>query len=226
MGFSRVLIPSTPPAAEALTAAMVGIGMNFAFSAAKDPNIEDTLLFASVEAMEAGDLRVLAVLCTWWGVHSDWVNADRLTKLVERTGSPRARALWSALARSKESDRRFSRLAGVYQGEPLELLPTGTDFQIKRHGEDPRFEGGPLRVPANVRRDRPADVLTPSELARRHNGYRSRLMMGPSYRADMWSLLESDPSLSPAELARRAYGSFATAWHVKRDFELVRAATG
>jgi hypothetical protein len=106
----------------------------------------------------------------------------------------------------------------------VDLLPKGTDFQIERHGEDPRLAGGALRVPGNVLRERPADVLSPPELARRHSGYRHRLIMGPSYRADMWSLLQSEPGLTAAELARRAYGSFATAWHVKRDFEIVAAA--
>jgi hypothetical protein len=101
------------------------------------------------------------------------------------------------------------------------VLSTGTDFQIKRHGEDPRFAGSRLRVPANVLRDRPDDVLSPAELAKRHTGYRFRVIIGPSYRADMCSQLELDPSLSPAELARKTYGSFATAWHARRDFELV-----
>jgi hypothetical protein len=45
-------------------------------------------------------------------------------------------------------------------------------------------------------------------------------MMGASYRADCWALLESEPSLSAAELARRTYAAFATAWHVKRDFSI------
>jgi hypothetical protein len=30
--------------------------------------------------------------------------------------------------------------------------------------------------------------------------------------------------LSPAELARRTYGSFATAWHVKRDWDILQRA--
>jgi len=38
---------------------------------------------------------------------------------------------------------------------------------------------------------------------------------------DPRALLESEPAWSAAELARRAYRSFATAWQVKRDFELV-----
>jgi hypothetical protein len=221
MGFSRIHAPLAPPAAEALTAAMVGIGMNFAASSAKDPNIEDTLLFASIEAMEGNDLRVLALLVSWFGVHSAWVNADRLTALVESAESPRVRALWAALARWQARDRRFARLGGVYAGDRLDLLSRGTDFQVERHGEDSRLAGGPLRVPGNVLRERPGDVLSPRELARRHNVYRHRVIMGPTYRADMWSLLESDSGLSTAEVARRAYGSFATAWHVKRDFGIV-----
>jgi len=40
----------------------------------------------------------------------------------------------------------------------------------------------------------------------------------------MWAQLENDPTLSPADLARRTYGSFATAWQVKRDWQLLNAA--
>src|SRR5438552_13321853 len=42
-----------------------------------------TILFASIEGVEHYDLRVLAVLVTWFGMHAPWVSADRLTKVVE-----------------------------------------------------------------------------------------------------------------------------------------------
>ena len=86
----------------------------------------------------------------------------------------------------------------------MDLLPVGTDFQIKRRGEDPRFQDCPLRVPAGVLRGRKQDVVSPQELAKRHAAYRQRIIMGPTYRADMWALLEGEPALSRAELARRA----------------------
>jgi hypothetical protein len=226
MPFSRAVSPPTSPESDELTASMVGIGMNFAGRANHAANIEDTLLFASIEGMARDDLRVLAVLVTWFGVHAPWVNADRLTKLIAQTPAPRVRAFWSALARWQTKDRRFARLAKVYTGPRLDLLATGTDFQIKRHGEDERFADGPLKVPANVLRDRMADVMAPAELAKHHHAYRSRIMIGPSYRADMWSQLERDSSLSAAELARRTYGSFATAWHVRRDFGLLVPSAG
>ena len=76
-------------------------------------------------------------------------------------------------------------------------------------------------MPANVLRDRAADVEQPAELARHHHAYRYRVIVGPTYRADMWAALEDDPTLSAAALARRTYGSFATAWHVRRDFAVL-----
>ncbi len=222
MAFSRI-VAAAPPSDERLTAAMAGIGMNLGVAAAVEPNLEDTIFFASEAAMDRGELRVLAILVTWFGVHASWVNADRLTRLVVAQSSPRVSALWAALARWQGTDRRFSRLAAVRIAR-VDLLSTGTEFQIRRHGEDPRFAHGPLRVPANVLRDRPADVLSSAELAKRHRAYRWRIVIGPSYRADMWAALESAPTLSAAALARKTYGSFASAWHVRRDFGIVAHA--
>jgi hypothetical protein len=138
MPFKRAVVPVAPTGPGALTSEMAGIGMSFAASPAPDPNIEDTLLFASIEAMEHHDLRVLAVLVTWFGVHAPWVNADRLTRIVAAHEPARVRALWSALARWQGKDRRFARLAGIHAGGRIDLLAVGTDFQAQRHGEDPR----------------------------------------------------------------------------------------
>ncbi len=33
--------------------------------------------------------------------------------------------------------------------------------------------------------------------------------------------MERDPGLTPSEIARLAYGSFSTAWEVKRDWALL-----
>ena len=49
----------------------------------------------------------------------------------------------------------------------------------------------------------------------------TRVMMGPGYRADMWAAIEAEPHLSAAELARLTYGSFATAWNVRRAFAML-----
>ncbi len=227
MAFSRAVISEIAPGSDVLTSSMVGIGMGFAApSPPREPNIEDTLLFASVLGMEGSDLRVLAILVTWFSVHHAWVNADRLTKLVTSSKAARVRAFWSALARWQGKDRRFARLARVHRGPPIALMSVGSEFQIRRHGEDTRFAGGPLRVPGNVLRDREKDVLTPAQLAKRHGAYRLRVMFGPNYRADLWATLEATPHLSVSELARQTYASFASAWGVRRDFAIAAGSKG
>jgi hypothetical protein len=202
---------------------MVGIGMNFAANAEADADIESTLLHASVLGLEEGDLRVLAVLTTWLSMHHPHVNADRLVRLVGAHPSERVRAYWAAIAMWLRKDRRLARLASAYKGAPIGLLPTGTEFQVKRRGEDGRFAGSKLRVPKGTLRDRQEDVLSPEVLVRRHAGYRNRVLMGPSFRADVWTALERAPDLSIADVARKASCSFATAWQTVQDYRLLRA---
>lgn len=222
MAYKRTAVPKRLPEGDELTAAMVGIGVGFAADAAEEPNIEDTLLAASVEGMQRDDLRILAVLTTWLGVHHSRVNADRLFRLVSARQETRVVAYWAGVAGWLHQDRRLARLAGLASKQRVALLRVGSAFQLKRHGEDSRFAGTALVVPQGVLRDRKQDVLSPHELAKRHRTYHRRVLMGPSYRADLWALLEAEPSLSPAELARRGYGSFATAWQVKKDFETLQ----
>jgi len=225
MVFNRAPAVDPKPAPEELTASMAGIGLNFAAEPDVDADIERTVVHASASGMDDGDLRVLAVLTTWVGVHHTHVNADRLIRLVRARPSVRLRAYWAAVAMWLAKDRRFARLISVYAGAPIELLPTGTEFQIARRGEDKRFVGSALRVPSGTLRDRAEDVIPPAVLVRRHAGYRNRVRMGPTFRADVWTVLEMMPGLSVAEVARRASCSFATAWQTAQDFQLLQAAT-
>jgi hypothetical protein len=224
MAYRRPVAATCLLRGEELTAAMAGIGMRFAATPMADADLEETLVAASIEALEHDDHRVLAVLMTWLHTHHPRVNADRLVRAVGALGSDRVRAFWASVGRWLSKDRRFARLCELYHGQRIDLLPVGTAFHVQRAGEDARFAGAPLRVPANVLRDRAADVLAPADLARRHRTYRQRVLMGPTYRADMWAALEQNPSLTAAELARRTHGSFATAWQVKHDHALLGAA--
>jgi|WetSurMetagenome_2_1015567.scaffolds.fasta_scaffold378845_1 hypothetical protein len=225
MAFRRAAAPKQLPQGELLTAAMVGIGVGFAALAAAQPNIEDTLLAASIEGMENDDLRVLSALTTWLGIHHQRVNADRLIRIVSDRREQRVLAYWAAVAHWLKRDRRLARMAEIAPMRRIHLLRVGSEFQLKRRGGDPRFTGSVLVVPQGVLRDRDADVLSPQQLASLHRVYFQRVQMGPSYRADLWALLEKEPSLSPTELARLGYGSFATAWQVKRDFEMLHQGT-
>lgn len=218
MAFRRKTVPT--PVADSgpspLAADLAAIGMKLSVAPAKnEPNIEDTLIRAAEEALDR-DFRLLAPLLLWFRIHHHWINADRLTRLVRDHASDRARALWAGLGRWMKVDRRFARLIPLHRGPRVVVAGEGP--------EDPRFRRGPIRIPASATRERAADVLSPALLARRHGAYRWRLVIGPSYRADMWAALEADPTLSTSELARRAYGSFGTAWLVKRDRDILDTA--
>ncbi len=224
MPYSRPPALGTRPDADQLTRDMVGIGMNFSAEPNPDAPVEETLVHASSLGMDDDDLRVLSVLTTWVGVHGLRINADRLTRCATAHPSERVRAWWAAVARWQRHDRRLARLERAYDGPALDLLPVGTAFQIARRGEDARFAGSALRVPAGTLRDRATDVLTPEALVRQHPGYRNRVRLGPTWRADVWTVLERTPGLTVAEAARRAGCSFAAAWEAARDFGLLEEA--
>jgi hypothetical protein len=223
---SRVGVRSAHFKGYELTSAMVGIGMLFAAPPNGNSNIEDTLLAASEEGMERDDLRVLGVLVDWFDLHGSRVIVHRLTKLVQSSHSDRVQALWSALAQRRPQPRRSARILVRAPSTVVDLLRVGSELQLRRRGEDPRFAGTALRVPSGVLRNRPEDVLAPAELAKVHGAYRWRVIMGPSYRADMWAALQQDPTVSTADLARRTYGPLETAWQVKRDFAVLPVPVG
>ena len=223
MSYSRPIGLDARPSASELTARMAGIGLNFAVEPELDGDIELTLVHASVVGMEDGDLRVLSILTTWLGVHHRCVNVDRLLRAVKAHEARRVTAYWSAIASWLATDRRFARLEQLRKRTRINLMSSGTEFQLARRGEDERFVGTALRVPAGVLRTRSVDVLSPTKLAALHRGYRNRVRMGPSWRADVWRLLESQPQLSVADAARRVRCSFAVAWEVARDFAVLHA---
>jgi hypothetical protein len=221
MAYARRIQPLLKPERYQLTSDMAGIGMNFDAEPNREANVEDTIYFASIDGMEAGDLRTLSVLTTWMDIYSPWIIVDRLARLVVNTGSRRVLAYWASIARWKRHDSRFFRLAGLYRGRRINLLPSGTDFLISRNGEDPRFQAVSLRVPMKTLRQREMDVISPDRVQKKNLFIRYRIMMGPTYRSDTWAMLDLHRDLTPADLARRTYSSYPTAWHVKKDWETI-----
>lgn len=219
MGYSRSILPEALPTGAALDAMLAGIGCAVAVDPLRDANIEDALLGAVAVGMEEDDLRRLGLATQWIAVHVRAINVDRLVRAVPLLPGERSRAFWAAIAAWHAADRRWKRLAG--RRERADLLRVGSDFQLQRRGADPRFAAGIVRVPAGTLRERPGDVLDPAALARWHRGYRHRVMLGPSYRADMWAIAAQEPDASASDLARRSYGSFATAWQVRQDLAVL-----
>ncbi len=223
MSFKRIIIPREERSKDQLTSDMAGIGMHFNAYPNREANIEDTIYFASIDGMIGRDLRTLSVVVKWLESYYRWINIGRLTRIVEQCEHDRVKAFWMAIAIWKNTDIRFKRLSRIYSGPTVELIqpPFDISYHYERHGKDRRFKDGPLGVPANMLRDREMDVVSPEKTAIDNLYVRYRIMMGPTYRSDMWAALDINPNLTPAELARQTYGSFPTAWQVKKDWEVV-----
>ena len=221
MSYRRTILGPELPAGDHLIRAMAGLGMAFAVEPLKDANIEDTQLGASIAGMEADDLRVLGLLVAWIDVHHARINVDRLTRAVPTLASERSRSFWQATAERFIADRRWLRMSRLPKpATRVDLLRVGNDFQIHRRGEDMRFAHTHLRVPDGSLRRRSGDIrVAAPDLARLHSAYRHRVLIGASYRADAWAALVLNSGLTPSALARLTYASFATAWHVKKDFQ-------
>ncbi|PWU13299.1 MAG: hypothetical protein C5B49_14915 [Bdellovibrio sp.] len=225
MTFKRVLHPQEYATGHKLTSDLVGIGFRLAAPFPKDqPNIEDTLVAASIEGVVREDFRVLALLVDWLEIHIERVNIDRLTKLVCLRDEKLVRAFWASIAHWQRTDPRMKKLFKTRPKERVDLIPGGSDYLIQRKGEDERFARSPLRVASQTLRHRPSDILGPTELAQKHSAYRWRTVIGPSYRADMWAVIEANPLLKANEVAMRTYGSWPTAWKVKRDWTVLNSS--
>ena len=127
MAHKRVLMPSEFATGDKLTSDMVGIGMRFAANPPKtEPNIEDTLVAASIQGIVHEDYRVLSLLVDWFGVHVERVNVDRLTKMVRLLKDVRVKAFWKALAQWQRRDWRLKKLQKVYTKSRLDLMGEGS----------------------------------------------------------------------------------------------------
>lgn len=221
MSYKRVVACESYFSGQSLDGRLAGIGFKISASKELNPNIEDTLIAAAIEGMN-GDFRILSLLTDWFEVHYQRVNVDRLVRALKELKNQRVRAYFSAIGTWLEKDRRFKKMEPLYKGPKIPLGLAGDyTFLIKRNGEDERFSGGKLRVANGNLRRRLQDIETPEVLAKIHTDYFYRVLIGPTYRADMIALLKRSKELRASDLARLTYGSFATAWEVMRDMAIL-----
>jgi hypothetical protein len=221
MAFKRIQYLEEYPNGNELTKKLIGIGFKLGGNPEPNQNIEDCLIAAGLEGIE-GDFRTLSLLTDWFSIHHGFVNIDRLTRAVNNIKDPKLKCYFSAIGKILYKSPGFKKLAKVYRGEPLYLgLGSGQKFLISRNGEDERFSGTKLLVAKNTLRSRPEDILSSNELSRIHKDYYYRVLIGPSYRADMVSQYLNDPTLTASQLAKKTYGSFATAWEVMKHINLL-----
>jgi len=222
MSFKRSLLPHFHYEGDELTSALISIGVRLSGQKSKRPvNIEDVLLSGSIEGVLQEDYRVLGLLVDWVEVHGRMINVDRLISIVEAYNNIKIKYFWKAVGESQKVDPRWKKTKNFKVEGRVDLLESGTDFLVKKNGEDERFKNTSLRVPKLTLRHRLEDIQTPVTLAKMNSFYRARLMISPSFKADVWAYLEFEPEISTSELARISYSSFATAWQTKKDFEIV-----
>lgn len=221
MSFKRITALAEYPKNEELTKKLIGIGFKIGGEKEENPNIEDTIIAAAIEGC-GGDYRVLSILTDWLEIHKEVINVDRLVMASKEIRNQKVRAYFSAIGFRFKKDSRFKKLIQVYKEKPVFLgIDSSYPFLVQRNGEDQRFLNSKLIVAKGTIRERKEDVSTPIELAKAHEDYYYRILIGPSFRADMVSLFLRDKNISPSELARKCYGSFASAWQVVTDMKMI-----
>jgi hypothetical protein len=201
-----------------------GIGCALGVEPERHADIEYTLFLASEESLTQLDFRILGLVVQWIDIHDSQLNHPRLLRFV-KSASEHTQRFWKAMAQwrseTPKEGRKWHRfLLLEVPSSRFTLLPVGTAFHIQRKGEDPRFENTDLRIPMGVFRVRSGDVLSKKQLVAMHRSYANRIRFGVCLRADLWSMLEEDPSRTPSQLAKMMGCAFASAWKIKQDFLL------
>ena len=203
-----------------------------------DPNIEASIISASIEAVNNKDNRIGGLLVDWITVHHLRINVDRLTKFIFSLSDIEykfVKIFWCANAqRLFAKDQRFKRLSLLYTGRRINFadrfVKKGekkvTKMLIEIKGTDDRFKKTCIRVPKGYFSERPHQVFPVSIIAKNHLPYRYRVMMGSSYRADLWALLDCNPNISAYALGKKTHCSYRTAYMAKKDYELLKAKSG
>lgn len=217
MSFKRVFTISEYPSGEELSGKLIGLGFKIGGIKEDNPNIEDTIVAAAIDGMN-GDYRTLSLLTDWLFIHSGIINIDRLFKALNELDDRRVSAYFSSIGIHFKRDPRFKKISTLYKKQRLFLEKSKSyEFLVSRNGEDDRFKNTKLIVARGTLRIRHDDIATPQEMAKLHKDYYYRMLIGPSFRADMVSCFLRERTISASELARKCYGSFATAWQVIRD---------
>lgn len=227
MSFKRIISTDIYQTGLPLTRSLIAIGLKIGdHNVQENMNIEDTLIAGAIEGLH-GDYRILSLITNWIEIHFERINVDRLYRAIKILKNVKLSCYFSALAYLLKADARFNKFKLLYKGDRLLLgLTKEYHFLVKKHGEDLRFEKSKFIVAKHTLRDRKDDILSVKQLSMHNRTYYYRLLIGPSYRADMMAQLSLNPTLTATELAKKTYGSFATAWDVIQDFKYLNLKSG
>lgn len=213
--------------------ASVGIKFNLPAGQTLDPIAapEDLFVQITADAVINGPGREFACMLSWIQEYGNLLHVAVLEKLLLKHPMPEVRAVWAAIGLWQSKDSRFRRLTGLYNGKRITLRPpwaaelTRLQLADPKQGEDPRFQGTPVRIPAQVAAHRPdKNVKTLSHILATNHLLANRVRFGPNYRADLWTWLEHDPTLSISQLRKHTGVSQGQCSRVKSDYMVLAQA--
>lgn len=222
MGFTRIFKRDDYLSGQELNKALVGLGFLLSSNSKKNMNIEHILISIVKEVFSDGlayDLRLLGLFVNWIEVHSSQINANRFIKLTYALKSPLAIKFLAGVFEYVK-DVRFKKFVAENSPKRRVHFLKNSNFLLKKNGEDKRFKGTRLIVHSKALPNRPELILSPELLSKKHLYYRYRVLLGPTYRADIIAHLTVDENLSPAELARCHFTNYQTSYRAKKDFQI------
>ncbi|NCN26011.1 hypothetical protein GW915_00395 [bacterium] len=185
-------------------------------------NPEDVLLSAVREGLSDSDYRLLGVVSYFIESFFSLLNVSRLTNCVAEMET-QERNFWIAHFQLHRRDPRTAKVIARYKHSKKTRIGSN-EWAFKKYGLDPRFKDTKLEIHSKLFEGKDIELPSVTELASKNPYFRNRLVIGPTNRADAWTVLELEArSISTnRELSDLAYCSLETARNTRNDFRVIQ----
>jgi hypothetical protein len=88
----------------------------------ESPDLEETIMRATMCGMEDDDYRVLSLATQWLETHALILDLERIGGFLSANGHPRTRAFWCAIGQMFAHHPRFTPLTHFHTGGRMNLI--------------------------------------------------------------------------------------------------------
>lgn len=183
-------------------------------------DIEQTLIEACYEIDKDG--RLLSLVMGWVKIHGNYIIAEKLIKNYKLIAKEKGETPWfNALLAfaSLECSHKFSKWVKKEKKKVFWQSKEITENLIALKGAVPFWESINIYVALSSFRIRERDVLSPKELIKFNYQYRNRYIYGPSWRADIITMIERGIN-TPTAIAKTLGCSYEPANRVFREYSM------
>jgi len=184
-------------------------------------DIEETLIEACYQINSDG--RLLSLIMSWVKVHGNYIVTEKLIKIYKRVSKERGETPWfNALLSfaAHECSQKFSKWVKKEKKKVFWQSKEITENLIALKGALPYWEKINIFVSVSSLRIRDRDVLTPKELVKFNYQYRNRYLYGPSWRADIITMIDSGIT-TPSKISKLLGCSYEPANRIFREYSTV-----